>query len=536
MSPEQIDNSSDTMVETPSRLNVGSSHSGFREFQEWFNCSRLIWILVFVGVAIRLEQYIFNRSLWLDESLMALNILHRSFRQLTQQLDFHLVGPLAWLFTEKACNLLFGNREMALRLPQILSGVLAMLLIPLLAKRLLPQRAVAVAVGLFALSRPLIYYSSELKPYGSDAFFALLLWLVGFWALERRASVATLVVVALCGVAVTWFSHPVLFVLAGLGVAIVWSAIGSRDWRRLAAFSPVFLLWAASFAVNYVILLKAGSHDPQLRVSYPFLLSIRHFGDVEAIFESIFGLQQNPNTLLLGVAILAFTVGCLYFWRHDRIAFSFLFTPLVFVLLASALHRYPLTGRFYVFFMPALVIAIAAGADQIRLAARSSTLPIATALFVLLFFQPAFSTAEMVMHPMQASELRPVLQYVKQHAQPDDVWYVYCYGRFAFQYYAEVYGLTSGNPVIGSCFRATRIRPRHFYYNWDFFQQDFAKLRGKRVWVIVTHPYSGDGVDEEVLALHVLDNMGTRVDAHAEYGAVAYLYQLRADPIAAVLP
>jgi len=84
--------------------------------------------------------------------------------------------------------------------------------------------------------------------------------------------------------------------------------------------------------------------------------------------------------------------------------------------------------------------------------------------------------------------------------------------------------------------RATRIRPRHFYYNWDFFQQDFAKLRGKRVWVIVTHPYSGDGVDEEVLALHVLDNMGKRVDAHAEYGAVAYLYQLRADPIAAALP
>src|SRR6266550_2597902 len=174
MSSEQIDNPSGTIVQTPSRLNVGSSHSRF-------HCSRLLWILVLVGIAVRLEQYIFNRSLWLDESLMALNIMHRSFRQLTQQLDFHLVGPLAWLFTEKACNLLFGNREMALRLPQILSGVLAMLLIPLLAKRLLPQRAAVVAVGLFALCRPLIYYASELKPYGSDAFFALLLWLVGFW-------------------------------------------------------------------------------------------------------------------------------------------------------------------------------------------------------------------------------------------------------------------------------------------------------------------------------------------------------------------
>ena len=40
----------------------------------------------------------------------------------------------------------------------------------------------------------------------------------------------------------------------------------------------------------------------------------------------------------------------------------------------------------------------------------------------------------------------------------------------------------------------------------------------------------GDGVDEEVYAVHVLDSMGTRLDMHLEPGAVAYLYDLGKPP------
>jgi hypothetical protein len=78
--------------------------------------------------------------------------------------------------------------------------------------------------------------------------------------------------------------------------------------------------------------------------------------------------------------------------------------------------------------------------------------------------------------------------------------------------------------------RANRPSTRRLYYNWDFFQQDFSRLAGKRVWVIVSHHWMGDGVDEEVYAVHVLDSMGTRLDMHLEPGAVAYLYDLAKPP------
>ena len=51
--------------------------------------SRLTWRMVLLGVlglglAARLAQYIFNRSLWMDEAYLALNILERDLAGLLQ--------------------------------------------------------------------------------------------------------------------------------------------------------------------------------------------------------------------------------------------------------------------------------------------------------------------------------------------------------------------------------------------------------------------------------------------------------------------
>src|SRR5437868_7734073 len=135
----------------------------------WLGIAYARWLAIIcaVGIAVRVEQYLYSRSLWLDESLMVLNLLHRSFAQLAKPLDYQLVAPLGWLFAEKSCSLLFGNSELAFRLVAIVGGSLAMVAAAMLAHRLLAPRAALVAVALFALSPPLIYYSSELKPYGS---------------------------------------------------------------------------------------------------------------------------------------------------------------------------------------------------------------------------------------------------------------------------------------------------------------------------------------------------------------------------------
>jgi len=407
----------------------GDAWLGIR-YQRW------LWIVSAAGIAARLEQYLFNRSLWLDEALMVLNLLHRSFTQLAKPLDYQLVAPLVWLFAEKLCIRLLGPGELGLRVVAAAGGTLAMVLVAMLAWRLLAPRAALVAVALFALSPPLIYYSSELKPYGSDPAACALLWLLGFWALRGRLTALKVVSLSLAGAVLFWFSHPLLFVAGGFGVAVLAASLGERNWRRGFGFVPVFLTWCGSFVVDYWLTLRTSSANPGLPHAYPFFSFPIHFSTIDMAIQSVLTLQQNPSTLLLGVSLFAAVIGGLYFWRENRAACCFLIVPLLLALAASNRHLYPLPGRFYLFFAPALFVLVGAGAEEICLAARPRSLPVAAALMVLLFFQPVLSTAEIVQHHIPSEELRPVLQYVQRHQRPDDTWYIYYYASYAYQYYA----------------------------------------------------------------------------------------------------
>ena len=38
----------------------------------------MLWTILFGGILLRLIPYLFNRSLWLDESMLALNIINKT--------------------------------------------------------------------------------------------------------------------------------------------------------------------------------------------------------------------------------------------------------------------------------------------------------------------------------------------------------------------------------------------------------------------------------------------------------------------------
>jgi hypothetical protein len=492
---------------------LGSAPRGWR-----WGYRELAWALALLGIALRLEQYLHNRSLWMDEAMVGLNLIQRSLGQLTQPLAFHVTEPLLWLFTSKLCKVLFGGRELALRLPEMIAGVISLALVLALGRRLLSPAGVCIAVGWFALSRPLIYYSSELKPYGSDPAVSALLWLAALWVMAKptRRRIALL---ALAGALAVWFSYPAVFVLSGLGFTILCWSLSAGGWRRLVPYVPALLLWGLSFAVYYWFFLRASSHDSMLLNNYrPLRVTLWHFAEVEKLLEMIFALQQSPFTILLGVAVFAFCVGCVYYWRQDRMLLSLLVTPLLFALLASSLHLYPAVGRFYNFFLPAMAVLIAAGSEVLMRQGQEHRVPVATVLVVLLFLPPVLSAREVMSHPMEAQEVRQVLTYVKAHQRPGDIWYVYWHTQIAYRYYADVYGLRGDNVLL-----STSLDGIHR----EVFQQDAARLHGRRVWVIVANPGHMGGLDEFALLLQAFDAGGARLDTCWRTGAVAFLYQMK---------
>lgn len=79
-------------------------------------CRILLWLLVGLGILLRLAQYLYNRSLWIDEAALALNIRDRSFSELFYPLDYAQAAPIGFLIVEKLFYQTLGHSEYVLRL------------------------------------------------------------------------------------------------------------------------------------------------------------------------------------------------------------------------------------------------------------------------------------------------------------------------------------------------------------------------------------------------------------------------------------
>ncbi len=55
---------------------------------------KIINALVIFGVLLAFTQFIYNRSLWLDEAMLALNIIHSNSQELLKPLTYRQAAPI----------------------------------------------------------------------------------------------------------------------------------------------------------------------------------------------------------------------------------------------------------------------------------------------------------------------------------------------------------------------------------------------------------------------------------------------------------
>jgi predicted membrane-bound mannosyltransferase len=203
--------------------------------------------ILLIGTTFRLSQYIANRSLWMDEAMLVLNIINRSFSGLAQPLDYYQGAPLGFLFVQKLLTVLLGNADYVLRIFPVICGLSSIWAMYALAKRIFLERAAIIAaVVLFSFSDRLIYYSSENKKYSSDAFMCLVLLYVIARTLDRNPLNQDFMLLAASGAAALGFSHPALFILAGGGCTLGTHFILNRDERSTIKLGCVAAVWCVS--------------------------------------------------------------------------------------------------------------------------------------------------------------------------------------------------------------------------------------------------------------------------------------------------
>jgi hypothetical protein len=488
-----------------------------------------------VGCLLRIVQYLLDRSLWMDESYLSLNILHRSFAGLFRALDYHQGAPIGFLLLEKSAVRLWGGSEYVLRLLPLIAGVASVLLFYKLATQALPAKAVPIATWLFAISPALIYYSAEVKQYSSDVAIAVLLYCLTIEGSKAEWKAGRTALAALVGAIAIWMSHSSVFVLVGIGVTISVALVLRKDWARLVRVSFVGLCWLVSLAVCYMVALRKLASDSEL-LNYwnaNFMpLPPRSVADLKWFVDTFFGFFNSSAGLKFsGLAALVFLVGSVSMFRKSAERLFLLLSPAIITLLVSGLHKYPFGGRLTLFLVPPVLLLMAEGAEAIC-GSTSTSLPVAGAVLItLLLLDPGIYILHHFARPhteiaqpgvMLPEEIRPVVAYVRNHEEPGDLVYVFYGAEPAFDYYAERAGFPLNNVEIGT---AAGNDPQKY-------ESDLDRLRGHRVWVVLSHTH-GVGAQESKNVEFYLGELGSRIDALSVAGAEAYLYDLRN---AAVLP
>ncbi len=211
------------------------------------------------------------------------------------------------------------------------------------------------------------------------------------------------------GAVLVWLSHPLLFVLAAIGLTLFVDAAWRRMPRRMAHYALAGALWVLSFALQYLMILQDLSVDAGFQ---------EWWGDVENAFAPlpfsrtgvewyvrvIPGLMRTPGGFLVAdfSLFVAFVGGVALWCGGKKRELFLLLLPFVFVLAASSLHRYPLSGRLMPFFVPALLLFVASGISQFLTLPGKGGFVIAAASFCLLL--PFGGMYQLFLHTPKAKD------------------------------------------------------------------------------------------------------------------------------------
>jgi hypothetical protein len=407
----------------------------------------LVVLLVLLGIGARVFQFWRNDSLMLDECAVCLNVANRDLGGFTRRLGYDQAAPLGFLILQKAVFATVGMDDITTRVVPLIFGLLTIVLIVLLSRRLFDIKsnpcATILAIGLIALNRGIIGYSATAKQYSLECAITLLLLLALAECIgegDSRGSPASRMLLVLSP-ALLWFSYGAVFIIGGMGAALVGRAVflkRSEAWKLaiyfgLAAFLmlvPFYLLSMHAASANRALAADwARSYLPLWPPEATVLWLYHHFVSVGEMLIHL-RLAFCVPLALFAVAIQA-VYSRSWFWIAGV-------ASILLSLIASALHYYPFEGRLLLFLMPVFALITA---DAVKLVERRSRLAAAFITGTLL----VAATAALSLHGMfrhrPVDNVRKVHEEMVSRMAPGDQLWVSSLATPCFLYYIRQYPL-----------------------------------------------------------------------------------------------
>ncbi|MBN1450927.1 MAG: hypothetical protein JW963_07930 [Anaerolineales bacterium] len=423
---------------------------------------------------------------------------------------------------EKLFNVMFGDHEFVLRFFPFIAGITALGLFYLLLRHTTSGIGLWTGLALFATGSELIYYSSEMKQYSIDvavatALLLLAMPLFGGWT-ERK----NYIYLGLAGALTLWFSHPALFVLAGIGIGLFIQALKQRDRYQMNSVLLLGVTWLANLGLLYLVSLRGLSQNTFLleywQENFVPAPLWSDWGWLALVFSGLIRNQIGifaPAWFVLVLAILGF----IFLFRKNTTYASVLLMIFVFVLIASGLWLYPLGGRLSLFLAPLVIILISQAIDAMKNSCRlpyKLNLVFAVLVGGYLLYSPAVESLYNFINPKYFEHIRPSMATLSENWKEGDALFVSNGAAPAFRFYAGRYGL--GDVRYQTSEASDYMKPENIV-------RRLQTLDGaSRVWVLITHVYETRDYNEKDFLLSALDAMGKLKREFRSPGTSVYLF------------
>ena len=196
-----------------------------QDFVKRFRFTVILIVCIAMGAFLRL--YLITDQVLLDDEWHGLfyateHSLAYLLRYTTADATCAPMNAYAWILLHTT-----GWSEMSLRLPNLVFGLLALLVLPLLVRRIHGEAVACIFAAFLSLSPFLTFYSRIFRPYSALAFLEFVaIYSVGIWLHSGKEHFRWLYL--LTSVAALYF-HPV----AAIGVFAPWAVAGALHvWRK----------------------------------------------------------------------------------------------------------------------------------------------------------------------------------------------------------------------------------------------------------------------------------------------------------------
>ena len=406
----------------------------------------LLILVCLCGIGTSIGVNAVNRSLWLDEAMLADSFSNRTLANLWNgAFDNKQIAPLGWLYFEKLLTVIFGNTEFVLRLGSLLAYVLTIGLLYYILRKMLhaPLILSLAAAALFANLPQVLQYSNVFKQYISEGLYVLIA-LIAFDK-YRKGRIRTWVL-CLIWVAAVWFSNPVCFIEGGCLIVEGICALKEKDGKKLLRIVLIGACILASFLIHYFFWIHQASVVDEMQsdwASDAFLL-FPHTRDqliseakmIHSVYIP-FDRAEIPMLVLTGMTVLL-----AFIQRKNHVLFWIVCGCGV-ALLASSFNFFPMAPRIWFLFIPTMIVfcfgGIAdltgimreKGRNRILVTVVSTVLPI---LLVLMVSGIINYWKDPELAYWQGEETNDQVDWLRENAQEGDVTYVYIMAKFGFMY------------------------------------------------------------------------------------------------------